>query len=172
MDEARVEELDSERRRRIRDIWWTFLEPVIALDQLKQRYDAWYGVDYLSHRRLHARAFAISYAALCMQVAAGQELLELVGGRKLAQTMFDEAMPDLGLPGGTFSALRARLGRARDYPGVPAGAEWYAQWMKGELESTPLGSRLDALVSGRSTSAIKARSAVDRYGRRRTRRSS
>lgn len=64
------------------------------------------------HPALHARAYGISYAALCAQVASGQAWLDLVAGKSLAQKLFDEAMPELGLPSGTFSAMRLKLGRA------------------------------------------------------------
>jgi hypothetical protein len=152
----RVEDLNADARRSVRDVWWGFVEPMLALDELKDRYDGWYGIDYLKHPRLHARAFAITYGALCVQVESGQALLSLVAGHKLAQTLFDEAMPELGLPRGTFSALRAQLGRARDYSFVPVGAEWYDTWIHDRLDTSPLDSRVHTLVSGRRTSAIRA----------------
>jgi hypothetical protein len=159
---AQVEKLDADARAAIRDVWWSFLEPMIAIDQLKDRYDGWYGIDYLKHPRLHARAFAITYGALCAQVEAGQSLLSIVAGYKLAQVLFDEAMPELGLPRGTFSALRAQLGRTRDYSFVPVGAEWYGTWLRGHLTASPLeptnslDGRVHAIVEGRSTRAIRS----------------
>ena len=151
---VKVEDLDADARAAIRDIWWTFVEPMIAVDQLKDRYDGWYGIDYLKHPKLHSRAFAITYGALCVQVEAGQSLLSIVAGHKLAQVLFDEAMPELGLPRGTFSALRAQLGRARDYSFVPAGAEWYGTWLERHLHSAD--ARFHGIVSGRSGRAIRA----------------
>jgi hypothetical protein len=158
---VKVEDLDADARAAIRDVWWTFLEPMIAVDQLKDRYDGWYGIDYLKHPKLHARAFAITYGALCVQVEAGQSLLSIAAGHKLAQGLFDEAMPELGLPRGTFTALRNQLGRARDYSFVPAGAEWYATWLErylhgGASPSDTFDARVHAIVSGRSGRAIRA----------------
>ncbi len=157
---TKVEDLDADARAAVRDVWWTFVEPMIAVDALKDRYDGWYGIDYLKHPKLHARAFAITYAALCLQVEAGQALLSIVAGHTLAQTLFDEAMPELGLPSGTFSALRTQLGRARDYSFVPVGAEWYTTWLErylkpGAAEAT-IEARVHAIVTGRSVRAIRA----------------
>jgi hypothetical protein len=151
----RVEDLNEEKRRALRDIWWSFFEPLVALDRLKRRYQGWYGVDYLGHAPLHARSFAIVFVALCVQVDAGQELIQLTVGKKLAQSLFDEAMPELGVPRGTFSALRGKLGRARDHSYVPVGSEWYSVWIKKHL-SGQAGERIHDLVEQRSQRALKA----------------
>jgi hypothetical protein len=150
----RPDALSSEQRRKIRDIWWSFFEPLVALDRLKRRYYGWYGVDYLLHAPLHARSFAIVFGALCVQVDAGQELLDLVAGKKLAQALFDEEMPELGVPRGTFSALRAELGRARDHSFVPAGSEWFSVWIKRHLGG-PAGERVVKLIDQRSRRALE-----------------
>jgi len=150
----RTDDLKAEDRKKIRELWWSFFEPMLALDGLKRRYEGWFGVDYVAHPGLHARSYGLSYAALCAQVAAGQAFLEVVAGKELAPKLFDEAMPELGLPRGTFSAMRARLGRARDYSLVPAGAEWYEQWIDRHLAGAP-GERIRALVAGRRKAALE-----------------
>lgn len=148
-----VEKLGSQDRKTIRELWWSFFEPMLALDRLKERYEGWYGVDYVKHPGLHSRAYGISYAALCAQVAAGQAWLDLVAGKNLAQKLFDEAMPELGLPRGTFSAMRITLGRARDYSFVPAGSEWFERWIEGHLSGS-CGDRIKTLVKTRKDQAI------------------
>jgi hypothetical protein len=149
------EKLSGDDRKKMRELWWGFFEPMLAIDRLKERYEGWYGVDYVKHPGLHARAYGISYAALCAQVAAGQAWLELVSGKALAQKLFDEEMPDLGLPRGTFSAMRMKLGRARDYSFVPVGAEWFARWIDARL-SGPCGDRIKKLVAARKDLAMAA----------------
>lgn len=150
-----VEKLSSRDRATIRELWWSFFEPMLAIDRLKERYEGWYGVDYVMHPGLHARAYGITYAALCAQVAAGQAWLELVSGKPLAQKLFDEEMPELGLPRGTFSALRLKLGRARDYSFVPMGAEWFDRWIDSHL-SGACGDRIKKLVGSRRGLAMAA----------------
>lgn len=145
--------LDAGARQRVRDVWWAFMEPMIALDALKERYDGWYGVDYLSHPELHARAFALGFAALCAQAHAGHRLLDIVQDRTIAPKLFDESMPELGLPRGTFSALRRKLSRARDHSLVPVSAEWFERWIERKLESEPSVALRD-LAKARSRAAL------------------
>lgn len=150
---ARIEDLDAEGRKRVRDVWWSFLEPLLAIDAMKARYEGWYGVDYLRHPGLHARAFGLAFAALCAQVDAGHALLELVADRALAQKLFDEAMPELGLPAQTFHELQDRLARSRDYSYVPLGAEWFGEWINPQLHNGPAGEKIATLVAARVVAA-------------------
>ena len=134
---ARAGEIGAAERERLREAWWQFFEPILAIDELKERYRAWYGLDYYKQPLLHARAYALSYAALCAQVDAGLRLLEATRKKSLLVTLFDEAMPGLGLPSRTFSGLRAKLGRARDLFFVPFGDEWYEHWILPKLGADP-----------------------------------
>ncbi len=126
---AKTGELSAEDRQGLREAWWQVFEPILAIDEQKSRYAGWYGLDYVRHARLHARAFAISFAALCAQVDAGLRLLAALAGKPLLPVLFDEAMPQLGLPARTFSGLRKQLGRARDLFLVPLGNHWYERWI-------------------------------------------
>lgn len=163
--EQQPEALDAAARRRVRDIWWTFLDPMLALDDLKARHEGWYGVDFLAHPRLHARSFAISFAALCAQTAAGHALLELIGGSELSPKLFDEAMPELGVPAGSFQAFRNKLGRTRDHSLVPVGGQWFEQWLAKHLSEGEVEQQLrQALVERRKA----AQSALGAAGVART----
>jgi hypothetical protein len=122
-------ELSAEDRSHLREQWWQVFEPILAIDELKSRYAGWYGLDYVKYPRLHARAFALSFAALCAQVDAGLRLLAALDGKRLLPVLFDEAMPQLGLPARTFSGLRKQLGRARDLFLIPLGNQWYKRWI-------------------------------------------
>jgi hypothetical protein len=105
LERVTAAELPSRDRDAIRGVWWSALEPLVFIDDLKNRYEAWWGVDYVKHPKLHARAFALGFTALCVELAVGHELVALVRG-KGAQKLFDEAMPEYGLPSGTFTSLR------------------------------------------------------------------
>jgi len=149
----KVEDLKAEDRSKIRELWYGIFEPLVALDGIKKRYDGWFGVDYMAHPALHARAFGLSYAALCAQVEGGQAFLDIVSGKDVATKLFDEEMMDLGLPRGTFSAMRTRLSRARDYSFVPAGAEWFDLWIDKHL-SGAAGDKIRGLVSAHRAAAL------------------
>jgi hypothetical protein len=146
---ARTGELSGEERARLREAWFQVFEPILATDEIKSRYGGWYGLDYLKHARLHARGFALSFSALCAQVDAGLRLLVAIDEKPLLPVLFDEAMPQLGLPSRTFSGLREQLGRARDLLLVPLGNEWYERWIAAHLtldkELTPLLELLEPL---------------------------
>ena len=130
LGETRVDALGAAARRKIRELWWQAFEPIVAIDALKHRYRGWYGLDYVVHPVLHSRAFALGFGGLCAQVHGGLRLLDALTGKRLAQTLFDEAVPELGVPARTFSAVRGRLGRARDLFVVPVGNEWYRLWIR------------------------------------------
>jgi hypothetical protein len=142
-----VDELGPSERQQIRELWWQVFEPILAIDDLKQRYKGWYGLDYGEHPVLHARGFALGFAALCAQVDAGLRLLGAIRDRALAAKLWNEAMPELGLPARTFDALRSRLGRARDLFYVPVGAEWFDTWIRRHLASDPKLGPFVAFVS-------------------------
>ncbi|MDI1450332.1 YiiX/YebB-like N1pC/P60 family cysteine hydrolase [Polyangium sp. 6x1] len=155
----RIDDLRAEDRGAIRDVWSDALDPLLALDTLKHRYQGFWSIDYKSHPRLHARAYALAFAALCAEVEAGHRLIELVGGREVAPTLFDEAREDLGLPAGTFGALRKKLARSRDLAMVPAGEAWFATWIERHLDDEG-GTKLAGLTRAR-TERAKARLGVE-----------
>ncbi|MCC7539947.1 MAG: hypothetical protein IT379_27245 [Deltaproteobacteria bacterium] len=143
----RLDGLDAARRTRIRHVWWRYLDALLALDALKQRYRGWYGVDYFRLAPLHARTFVLAFAPLCAELATGAELLEIVAGRDIAQRLFDEAMPDVGLRAGTFSELRATIARARDHSWLALGTAWYDQWIQDHLQVDEVGRALATLAT-------------------------
>jgi len=146
---AKTGELSAAEREQLRAAWWQVFEPVLAIDELKSRYAGWYGLDYLKYARLHARSFALSFSALCAQVDAGLRLLTALAKKPLLPVLFDETMPELGLPARTFSGLRKQIGRASDLLLVPLGNEWYERWISAHLtldqQLTPLVALLEPL---------------------------
>jgi hypothetical protein len=148
---AKVGELTPADRELLRGRWWQVFDPLLAIDEIKNRYRAWYGLDYLQQPLLHARAFALSFSALCGQADAGLRLLDALEGKPLLPTLFDEAMPTVGLPARTWSALRSRIARTRDLFYVPFGGEWYEHWIRPKLAGdTKLGALLAALEALRA----------------------
>lgn len=133
-----VEAFSAEERTRIRHFWWAFVEPILELDEIKHRWEHWYGVDYVQHPELHARAYALTYASLSAQVNAGKALIDRVSYNARIQRLFDEEMPDVGLPAGTFTELRGRMNRARDQSFILIGGGWYDEWIAEHIERTPL----------------------------------
>lgn len=155
----KIDDLRAEDRAEIRDVWSDTLDPLLALDALKNRYQGFWSIDYKAHPRLHSRAYTLAFAALCAEVEAGHRLIELVGGREVAPRLFDEAREDRGLPAGTFGALRKHLARSRDLAMVPAGEAWFATWIERHLDDEG-GTKLANLARSR-TERAKARLGVE-----------
>jgi hypothetical protein len=155
LGQALVDDLGAAERRTIRELWWQVFEPILAIDAIKHRYEGWYGIDYLEQPALHARAFALGFGALCSQVDAGLRLLRAMSGRSLASKLWNEAMPELGLPSRTFDALRQRLGRTRDLFYVPIGAEWFDTWMRRHLASDTKSAGFVAFVDATRKRAVR-----------------
>ncbi|MBW2462861.1 MAG: hypothetical protein JRH11_14510 [Deltaproteobacteria bacterium] len=141
-----VEELTRSEREVVRLLWWSFLEPLLELDALKHRWEGWYGVDYRRNPELHAMAYGLTYATLCAQVNAGQDLLEQVSGNERIQALFNEAMPGLGLPADTFTTFRNRMTRARDQSFIAVGGEWFDLWIARHLRAGEQAGRVVDLV--------------------------
>ena len=144
-----VEELSDDERMALRMLWWDFVEPIIALDALKNRYAAWWGIDYLHHPEQHAVAYSLSFASLCAQIGGGHALLDIVEGNSRVQRLFDEAVPERGLPAGSFTAIRNKLSQFRDQSLVTVGREWFDQWIILYLTSEN-GKQLRSLVHQQS----------------------
>jgi hypothetical protein len=151
---ATIDGLRLEDRQEIRTLWADVLEPLLALDDIKHRYGGFWGIDYKAHPRLHATSFGLTFAALCAEVEAGQSLVKLLGSAEVAPGLFDEAMPDYGLPAGTFSALRKKLVRSRDLSYVPVGDGWFHLWNKRPLEKSD--AAFASLVDTRARRAKEA----------------
>jgi hypothetical protein len=152
---GRVGELSGEDRDSLRQLWWQVFEPILAIDEIKSRYIGWYGLDYLRFADLHARAFTLSFTALCAQVDAGLRLLAALKGKELLGTLFDEALPQFGLPARTFSGLRAQLGRASDLLLIPLGSRWYERWIAPHLTLDPPFQPLLQILDPLQQSALR-----------------
>jgi hypothetical protein len=148
-----VEALTRSERQIVRLVWWSFLEPLLELDGLKHRWEHWYGVDYQRKPELHAMAYALTYASLAAQVNAGQALLDMVEGNGRVQALFNEAMPELGLPAGTFTGFRNQMTRARDQSFIAVGGEWFDTWIARHLAHSDDGRRIRSLVRGARAAA-------------------
>lgn len=151
-----VEGLTADQRALARSVWASFVEPLVAIEELKRRYRGWYGVDYLKHPQLHAKAFGVSFLGLCAEVVAGQRLLALVAGNERIQALFDEAHPESGLPAGTFRQLRDNLGRFRNLSLLPIASDWYDTWIQRHLTAADRAPDLAQLIDTRRRRAREA----------------
>lgn len=160
IDHAHPELLSMATRQSLRDAWADVLEPLLAIDALKQRYEGWYGISYLARPTLHARAFAIELASLCAQAIAGHAVVERLNTHPAAQRILDEANAGRQIPSNTFTAMRAGLTRTRDFSYVPVGARWFDLWIDRHLRDAP-DHPLREIVRSRRERALQSLGARD-----------
>ena len=166
-----MEDLDAAERQRGPCGVVGFLEPLLAIDELKERYDGWYGIDYVRHPGLHARAFALAFAALCAQVDAGQTLLEMVAGQQAGAGALRRGHAGARAAGGDVPARCAPARARARLLYVPIGAEWFLDWIDPHLHNGPAGERARAAAWRRASAPAqrwtKAGNAQRRAGRTR-----
>src|SRR5689334_17735967 len=77
LESEKIDGLRAEDRESIREVWADLFEPLMTIEDLKDRYRYFWSIDYQRNARLHSRAFAIAYVAMCAEVEAGQKLFSL-----------------------------------------------------------------------------------------------
>lgn len=99
---ARLRVLDASQRREARDLWTRFLDYQLVLDA------AW--------QRLHqageagvADADRTAYAAFLARYRYALDFIALADADPALRTVLDEAVPELGLPAGTYSDFKFRF---------------------------------------------------------------
>lgn len=85
--------------------WRSYLDYMLALDGLDSRHRDWWR---LSGMRREA-SFAVSYAAFLSKYRFSLELTALARRNPLLDTILNEAVPEHGLPEGTYSKLKFRV---------------------------------------------------------------
>jgi Permuted papain-like amidase enzyme, YaeF/YiiX, C92 family len=145
----KIETLRSDQRESIREVWADLFEPLMMIENLKERYRFFWTIDYQRNPRLHSRAFGIAYAAMCAEVEAGQRLFSLIGAGKVAPILFDEEMANRGVPRGSFLGFRMNLSNAVEQGWVTSGHSWYDTWIKKHLGDGGMNAELSILIKKR-----------------------
>jgi hypothetical protein len=155
----RPDEVSAADRERIRSIWYAVLEPMVALESIKDRYRSWYGIDYQRHPERHARAFSLSYAALLAQMTAGLKFVALTQGHDVAETLLDERVPELRLGPRTYAGIKYKVLHVKRYAEVSVGYDWYRVWLARYMRD-PSARALGRFIRARYADAMR------RIGRR------
>lgn len=153
LETDKIDSLRAEDREAIREVWADLFEPLMTIEDLKDRYRYFWTIDYNRNARLHARVFSIAYVAMCAEVEAGQKLFALLGSRNVAPILFDEEMPARGVPRGSFQSFRINLLNAVEQDLVNTGHHWYDTWIKKHLGDGGMNAELTILVRKRYESA-------------------
>jgi hypothetical protein len=111
--------LSRDAKQEVRNAWKSLLDYVLALDSLQLAHAKF----WLAKRGQRDRALIASYAAFAAQHRSVLEFLAAAENDPALHPLLDEAAPDVGMPKGGFSALRARFSdpkRAREFAALSA----------------------------------------------------
>jgi len=151
----RADDVTAADRAKIRDLWYGVLEPMVALESLKDRWASWWGIDYRRHPDRHARAFAISFGALLAQVDAGLRFVAVTQGHPVVETLLDEPVRALGLHAKTYTGFKFKVLHVKRYTEVVTGFDWYRIWLGHYLSRRPGTKALDGFVRARHAATLR-----------------
>lgn len=106
-----LDQLSDDEKIEIRDLWHQFADLSLRLDILRSKYKAFYQIDRMTKRQLHADAFAVQFAALLSQYESTITLVEMIDRRPYLATLLDETHPgrENRLPAGSYTHVKQRL---------------------------------------------------------------
>ncbi len=94
--------ISREQRLVVWQTWQAFLDRILVLDALQQRYGA-------HEKDAEAPFESIGYAAFLAQYRYAMDFIELMENDPAMHTVLNEAVPELGLKKGRYSALKFRF---------------------------------------------------------------
>ena len=101
--------------------WQSFLDYLLSLDSL----------------RVHSSDFAVSYSAFLAEYRGALEMIDAADAIPSADKIFNDAVPEIGLPANTYAQMRLRflnVARATDYAAL--AAKWHATSYLTPLQTT------------------------------------
>ena len=98
--------LTAERKQVVFDTWKTSLDYVLALDSLGKYHESFHK---LRPREMSKRSFMVGYAAFVTEYAFAMAFIEIIERDPGFDTLLDEPLPDLGLPGRTYATFKFRF---------------------------------------------------------------
>ena len=98
-----------EQRQVIWQTWQAFLDRLLVLDDIGQRYETLYRE--LDDREAKQNAFRVSYAAFLSQYRYALEFITLMENDPAMHTMLNEAVPELGLQAGRLQGNQVPLSK-------------------------------------------------------------
>lgn len=117
--------LNFDQRARLRGLWASFLDYLMAIDGLKFFHAGFPALDFEARRLPHARSYLLAYAGFLAQYHAGLRFLRLTMGKRALETLLDEAAPELGLPAGRYAELKWNVIHVADVTKVLVGEAYF-----------------------------------------------
>ncbi|MDH5597354.1 MAG: hypothetical protein OEY44_04560, partial [Candidatus Peregrinibacteria bacterium] len=136
---ADFNDISSDQKEALKSFWLSYIESMLQLDVLKERYKSFYQLNAITKKELHRQAFENGYAAFLSQHYYGLELAKIVKDEN-QRTFFNQSFPAYGIEQGMFDLIRERLTDNADLLRLNTGRAYHSLIKEG-------GSELDTLIS-------------------------
>jgi len=131
-----------EEKQQLLSSWAVLYDYVLSTELVRQRYWDYFLAPPADAVR-HGWGFALTHAALTLELAHGLAFADLALGHQQAETLLNEAAPALGLPAGSFARFREKVVHVSTTAQLFAGDAYAKQlqqtWSKAKLLDDPDG---------------------------------
>lgn len=131
--------ITGEEKQKLKDFWFSFIEVMLQLDLLKERYKSFYQLNAITKKDLHRQAFINGYASFLTQHYNVLQLVKALEDQSV-RTFLNQSFPAQGIKIGTFDLLRKKLTDTDELLRLNTGRAYY--WVIREKDSD-----LDKLIS-------------------------
>ncbi|MDH5596607.1 MAG: YiiX/YebB-like N1pC/P60 family cysteine hydrolase [Candidatus Peregrinibacteria bacterium] len=132
--------ISGKQKQELQNFWISYIEVMLQLDFLKERYKSFYQLNAIAKKDLHRLAFENGYAAFLSQHYYGLALAKIVKDEN-QRTFFNQSFPDYGIEQGMFDLIRERLTDNADLLRMNTGRAYYSLIKEKE-------GRLNGLIEG------------------------
>ena len=101
--------VSGEEKGNLKVFWISYLEVLLELDLLKERYKTFYQLNAVTKNELHKKAFRNGYAAFLAQHYYTLQLQKKAAGNSDVITFLNEEIRDQGIEEDTFTRIRNKL---------------------------------------------------------------
>lgn len=100
--------ITGNEKQALQNTWISFVEAILELDLLKERYKTFYQLNAITKKDLHRQAFENGYAALLMQHYYTLQITKNISNPNII-TYLNQSFETQGITSGTFDMLQKKL---------------------------------------------------------------
>ncbi len=122
-DEVRLP--NDEEEQFLLDVWGSFLDAAIALDELRRFHEDFYRFDLSRmERSRHLKSFLVTFGSELALFENASDLLSLIGKNENVERFLNVPRPERGIEGGSVTRMREELSGLTDLGRVSAGKRY------------------------------------------------
>jgi Permuted papain-like amidase enzyme, YaeF/YiiX, C92 family len=115
----------DEEERFLLDVWGSYLDAAIALDELRRFHEDFYRFDLSRMERArHLKSFLVTFGSELSLFENTSSLLSLVGSNENVERFLNVARPERGIEGGSVTQMREELSGLTDLGRISAGKRY------------------------------------------------